>query len=119
MKKHGNRSNVLKLKQRAKKNKRRTQVDKFRTQVTNYFYMEDEAPSRDWVSASVMYCDYEHECLTEGLKPCKQTTFSKIASEHLEKKKWRDGRTFYRPSTKLYNYLLSLLDSGEEYKKAA
>jgi hypothetical protein len=119
MKKHGNRSNVLKLKQRAKKNKRRTQVDKFRTQVTNYFYMEDEAPSRDWMSASVMYRDYVYECLTDGLNPCKQTTFAKIASDHLEKKKWRDGRTFYRPSTKLHNYLVRLAGGGEEVKKAA
>lgn len=119
MKKHGNRSNVLKLKQRAKKNKRRTQVDKFRTQVTNYFYMEDESPSRDWVAASIVYKDYVHECLSEGLNPCEQSTFSKIASEHLEKRKRTGGCMYYRPSTKLYNYLVSLLGSGEEVKQAA
>jgi hypothetical protein len=119
MKKHGNRTNVLKLKQRAKKSKKRTQVDKFRTQVTNYFYMEDEAPSRDWIAASTVYRDYVYECRSEGLTPCEQTIFSSIASEHLEKRKRTGGRMYYRPSTKLYNHLLSLLEGGEEYKKAA
>ena len=119
MKKHGNRTNVLKLKQRAKKSKKRTQVDKFRTQVTNFLYLEDEAPSRGWTRASDVYQDYAYECLTEGLKPCKQMTFAKIASDHLEKRKMKDGHMYYRPSPRLYNHLVRLAEGGEEVKEAA
>lgn len=119
MKKHGNRTNVLKLKQRAKKNKKRTQVDMFRTQVTNFFYMEDEAPSREWVAASTVYEDYVFECQSEGLTPCEQSIFSRIASDHLEKRKRTGGRMYYRPSPRLYDHLVRLAGGGEEVRKAA
>lgn len=119
MKKHGNRNNVLKLKQRARNVKKRSKVDRFKSQVLNFMHMPDEEPSRGWLRASDVYRDYEYDCQVSGLKPCKKTTFAKIVADVLEKKKMTDGHMYYRPSPYLYNYLLSLLESGEEVKKAA
>ncbi len=119
MKKHGNRANVLKLKHRARKKKKLRQVDRFSSQVKNFLFMEDEAPSREWVRASDVYLDYVNDCLSDDATYCKQLTFAKIASVHLDKFKGTDGHMYYRPSPPLYNYLLSLRSHGEEVKKAA
>ncbi len=87
--------------------------------VRGYYYQEDESPSLEPIKASLVYKDYVYWCSLENIEACNINRFRELSSKYVEKRKAWEGCIWYTLQPRVYDYLLSLLDSGEEVKKAA
>lgn len=122
MKKHGNRSSINRLKERLLEQSGNVEdLELFRDKesVKDYYYQEDESPSLEPIKASLVYKDYVYWCSLENIEACNINRFRELSSEYVEKRKAWEGCIWYTLQPRVYDYLNSLLESGEEVKKAA
>lgn len=102
MKKHGNRSNVLKLKQRARRSKTvnkkvaNRQRDSLLKKLTKEFFTGfDPSPKVGWVPSSQVYQDFLFFAC-DHITDCSATKFGSLAVPYVRKKKLAGGRMHYR-----------------------
>ena len=126
MKKKDPRENVLELKRRARELKGQLQTveelsskEKFGPGIERFIYMPDEELSRQLGRASYVHQCYVEYCKSEELEHCNITIFGTIMKKYVKKKRGKGGCLFYTLRPHVFNYLNSLLNSGEELKEAA
>ncbi len=122
MKKHGNRSSINILKERLLEQSGNVEdlvLFRDKESVRGYYYQEDESPSLEPIKASLVYKDYVYWCSLENIEACNINRFRELSSEYVEKRKAWEGCIWYTLQPRVYDYLNSLLESGEEVKKAA